>query len=127
MLGVQLNESDIDVVFRIGKSKAVGIKSRHVILKLTTQQKKFEIMSNKWKLKNTKFYIDNDLPKEVLEKQYLSRQEKKASKKNKNFNTKFRRSNRNHKKTNSESKDSKTDEKNWTLCQTLPHNHNKKM
>jgi hypothetical protein len=126
-LGVQLNKEDIDVVFRIGKSKA-GIKSRHVILKLTNQRKKSEIMTNKWKLKNTKFYIDNDLPKEVLEKQFLSRQEKRASLKNKNFDTKVNgRLNRNHEKTHSKSKHKKPksksfkkklDSTSWTLSNT---------
>jgi hypothetical protein len=97
-LGVQLQETDIDIVFRIGKSEAAGKKSRHVILKLTTEQKKTDIMRNKWKLKNTKFYIDNDLPKEVLEKQFLDRQVRRASMKDTNHGTKIRRSSRNSRK-----------------------------
>ncbi len=96
-LGVQLDVTDIDVLIRVGKIKDAGKTSTHVILKLTTERKKIEIMSNKWKLKNTKSYIENDLPKEILEKQYLSRQMKKASKTITSHGTEVRRSNRNHK------------------------------
>jgi hypothetical protein len=39
-LGVQLQEGDIDVAFRIGKLDSAGKKSRHVILKLTNERKK---------------------------------------------------------------------------------------
>jgi hypothetical protein len=120
-LGVQLDAADIDVAFRVGKSRDAGKSSRHVIVKLTTERKKIEIMSKKWKLKNTKIYIDNDLPKNILEKQYLSRQMRRASKKNSNYDTKVR-SNRNYKKLHRGSKNITPIPKNYEKnLDTLPN------
>jgi hypothetical protein len=121
-LGVQLQEGDIDVAFRIGKLDSAGKKSRHVILKLTNERKMIEIMKNKWKLKGTKVYIDNDLPKEVLEKQYLSRQIKRAAERNTIHGTKINRSSRSSKKTHREPKIKKPTSKNYgKKLDTLPN------
>ncbi len=79
-------------------------------------------MKNKWKLKGTKVNIDNDLPKEVLEKQYLSRQINRAAERNTIHGTKINRSSRNSKKTHREPKIKKPTSKNYgKKLDTLPN------
>jgi hypothetical protein len=95
--------------------------------KLTSERKKIEIMRSKWK-----FYIDNELPKKNLEKQFLSLQMKRQSKRISSYSTDVRRADRIHKKSRLEPK-SKTQIpkkiiwENWTLCPILPRNHNSKI
>jgi hypothetical protein len=71
---VKIDTRDIDAVFRVGKKNSDNKKHRHIILKLTSEKKKNEILKNKLKLKGTDIYIDNEYPKEVLNEKYESRQ-----------------------------------------------------
>jgi hypothetical protein len=75
---VPIETRDIDVVFRVGKKQNYSNKKRHIIIKLTSERKKNEIMRNKIKLKGTDIYIDNDYPKEMLNKIYENRQQKRS-------------------------------------------------
>lgn len=76
-LKVEIDIRDIDVVFRIGKKKINYGRSRPILLKLTSERKKIEIMKNKKLLKGTEYYVDLDLSKEAVNEKYEARKLKK--------------------------------------------------
>jgi hypothetical protein len=67
-LQVKVDKRDIDVVFRVGKKHLKCAKERVIILKLTNEKTKNEILRNKMKLRGSSVFIDNDYPKEALQK-----------------------------------------------------------
>jgi hypothetical protein len=79
-LQVKVDLSDIDIVFRVGEKQLNCAKERLIILKLTSERKKNEILKNKLKLKGSNIFIDNDYCKEDLKKFFESRQRKKHKK-----------------------------------------------
>lgn len=69
-LGVQIDAKyDIDDIRRMGKSRN-GIE-RPILLRLTTGNKKDEIIKQSNKLKGTDIWIDEDYPKEIIEERKL--------------------------------------------------------
>lgn len=77
---VEINISDIDVIFRLGKKKINFGKPRPIILKLISERKKIEILKNKMLLKGTQFYIEKDCTKETQQIEYEKRVEKRKKK-----------------------------------------------
>lgn len=64
-LGVQINKEEIDEVKRIGSYKED--RQRPILAKLTSGNKKWEILNNTTKLKGTNIWIDEDYTKETME------------------------------------------------------------
>ncbi|XP_013175473.1 PREDICTED: uncharacterized protein LOC106123605 [Papilio xuthus] len=63
---IDIDPRDINKIHRIGKKLREGNKPRPIICSFTSNWKKNEIIKNKKKLKN--IYVNEDYPKEVLEK-----------------------------------------------------------
>lgn len=69
-LGVDVkSETDVDEARRIGKP--VADRQRPVLLKLTTANKKMEILRETKRLKGSEIWIDEDYPKDILEERKL--------------------------------------------------------
>ncbi|XP_013180641.1 PREDICTED: uncharacterized protein LOC106127160 [Papilio xuthus] len=63
---IDIDPRDINKIHRIGKKLREGNKPRPILCSFTSNWKKNEIIKNKKKLKN--IYVNEDYPKEVLEK-----------------------------------------------------------
>lgn len=61
----KFNSNDLEFVRRLGKR---SMKPRPILLTLTTMGKKIQLLKNKKHLENTPYYIQEDFPKDVLEK-----------------------------------------------------------
>lgn len=76
-LGIQIRNEDIDEIKRIGKY--IRDRQRPILLKLTTGNKKIEILRKSKDLKGTNIWLEDDYTKEVLaERKWLIPQMKEA-------------------------------------------------
>jgi hypothetical protein len=83
-LQIKLSESDIDIVCRLGFKKTNF--DRPIILKLTSEKIRNEIFKKKYKLKGSNIFIDPDLPKEILRRQYEQRKKNREQSSNRQRN-----------------------------------------
>ena len=65
-LDINIEEREINKMFRLGKINSENKKPRPILLSLVSEMKKVEIMKNKKNLKD--IYINDDFSKETLEK-----------------------------------------------------------
>ena len=65
-LDINIEEREINKMFRLGKINSENKKPRPILLSLVSEMKKGEIMKNKKNLKD--IYINDDFSKETLEK-----------------------------------------------------------
>jgi translation initiation factor 1 (eIF-1/SUI1) len=72
---VSLSIQEIDNILRLGKKSNDRKYARPILLKLTTERKKLEILRNKFNLKGTIFFVDNDYSKETVHQKFLAREE----------------------------------------------------
>lgn len=81
-LNVVLDAKDVDTSRRLGQDQ--NNKKRPILVSLTSISKKYDIMKNKHKLKNSqkRIYFNEDLPKELTEKRKLMRDIAKELKEN---------------------------------------------
>lgn len=75
-LKVEIKLEEIDHVSRMGKNREEG-KNRGIMVGLTTQRKKMEIIRNKKELKDTGIYVKEHFTKEIVEKRKELEQEAK--------------------------------------------------
>lgn len=65
-IGVEIDpETDIDEIMRMGRIQTG--RTRPIIMKMTTREKKFEILKHAKELQGTKIWIDEDYPREIQE------------------------------------------------------------